>query len=88
MFSDAMTLLEWGEFGHAPERKFKIEEICEEIEKQTKVLAGSNCGIIVDKKITLSVYSPNVPSLTLVDLPGITKVTRSCSLRELRHCGN
>lgn len=69
-----MTVDEWGEFGHAPKEKFKIEDICGEIEKQTKELAGSNSGIIVDKKITLSVYSPNVPSLTLVDLPGITKV--------------
>jgi dynamin 1-like protein len=40
---------------------------------ETARIAGTDKGIS-DKQIGLTIYSPNVVDLTLVDLPGITKV--------------
>lgn len=40
----------------------------------TDKVCGSNKNI-VDKPITLSIYSPACPDLTIIDLPGITKVS-------------
>ena len=37
------------------------------------IIAGEGLGIS-DKLISLDVSSPNVPDLTLIDLPGITRV--------------
>lgn len=39
----------------------------------TDKVAGNNKGI-VDKPIKLTVYSNEAPDLTLIDLPGITRV--------------
>lgn len=46
----------------------------EEIKKETDRLTGKNKGISA-KSINLKIYSPYVLNLTLVDLPGITKVS-------------
>lgn len=46
----------------------------EEIKKETDRLTGKNKGIS-SKSINLKIYSPFVLNLTLVDLPGITKVS-------------
>ncbi|KAF7186951.1 Dynamin-related protein DNM1 [Pseudocercospora fuligena] len=65
---------EWGEFSHMPGRKFyDFQEVKREIENETTRIAGSNKGIN-RQPINLKVYSPSVLSLTLVDLPGLTKV--------------
>lgn len=65
---------EWGEFGHLPGQKFyDFHQIRREIEKETQRIAGSNKGIS-KQPIYLKVFSPHVVNLTLVDLPGITKV--------------
>ncbi|QLL33510.1 hypothetical protein HG536_0E04210 [Torulaspora globosa] len=65
---------EWGEFLHLPGRRFyDFKEIRKEIEKETARIAGKNKGIS-KVPINLKVYSPRVLNLTLVDLPGITKV--------------
>ena len=67
---------EWGEFLHrAGERFYDFMEIREEIKKETDRLTGKNKGISA-KSINLKIYSPYVLNLTLVDLPGITKVGR------------
>lgn len=64
---------EWGEFGHIPGRKFyDFGEVKREIENETARIAGSNKGIN-RQPINLKIYSPHVLSLTLVDLPGLTK---------------
>jgi len=66
---------EWGEFLHLPGRKFNdFNEIRNEIIRETDRLTGRNKGISA-KSINLKVYSPKVLNLTLVDLPGITKVS-------------
>jgi dynamin 1-like protein len=65
---------EWGEFNHIPGRRFyDFQEIKREIENETNRIAGANKGIN-RQPINLKVYSSSVLSLTLVDLPGLTKV--------------
>ena len=65
---------EWGEFLHKPGKKFyDFTEIRKEIENETARLAGNNKGIS-KVPINLKIFSPHVLNLTLVDLPGITKV--------------
>eukprot|EP00743_Colponemidia_sp_Colp-15_P002183 GILK01002369.1.p1 GENE.GILK01002369.1~~GILK01002369.1.p1 ORF type:complete len:787 (-),score=132.68 GILK01002369.1:482-2842(-) len=65
---------EWAEFLHAPGHKFDdFDEVRREIERDTERVTGRNKGIS-SQPIGLRVYSPYVLDLTLVDLPGITKV--------------
>ncbi|KAK9287432.1 hypothetical protein L1049_015853 [Liquidambar formosana] len=65
---------EYGEFLHLPGRKFyDFSEIRREIQAETDREAGGNKGVS-DKQIRLKIFSPNVLDITLVDLPGITKV--------------
>uniref|UniRef100_A0A0D9W474 Dynamin-type G domain-containing protein n=1 Tax=Leersia perrieri TaxID=77586 RepID=A0A0D9W474_9ORYZ len=65
---------EWGEFLHAPGRRFHdFEQIKREIQSETDKEAGGNKGVS-DKQIRLKIFSPNVLDITLVDLPGITRV--------------
>ncbi|XP_034736469.1 dynamin 3a isoform X4 [Etheostoma cragini] len=65
---------EYGEFFHCKGKKFTdFDEIRKEIEAETHRLTGSNKGIS-PVPINLRIYSPHVLNLTLVDLPGITKV--------------
>ncbi|KAI9798858.1 MAG: Dynamin- GTPase protein [Piccolia ochrophora] len=65
---------EWAEFNHIPGRKFHdFQEVKREIENETARIAGNNKGIN-RQPINLKIYSPHVLSLTLVDLPGLTKV--------------
>uniref|UniRef100_A0A8D0AEL0 Interferon-induced GTP-binding protein Mx n=1 Tax=Sander lucioperca TaxID=283035 RepID=A0A8D0AEL0_SANLU len=65
---------EYGEFFHCKGKKFTdFDEIRKEIEAETRRLTGSNKGIS-PVPINLRIYSPHVLNLTLVDLPGITKV--------------
>ena len=65
---------EWGEFLHLPGQKFyDFHKIRDEIVKETESKTGKNAGIS-PAPINLRIYSPNVLTLTLVDLPGLTKV--------------
>ncbi|CAO3595503.1 unnamed protein product [Absidia cylindrospora] len=65
---------EWGEFLHLPGQKFyKFEEIRDEIVRDTELKTGKNLGIS-PQPINLRIFSPNVLTLTMVDLPGLTKV--------------
>jgi dynamin 1-like protein len=64
----------WAKFGEVPDRKFTdFEEVRSMIEKLTDKVAGKNKNI-VDDPITLTVHSHTCPDLTLVDLPGITRI--------------
>ncbi|KAF2674389.1 hypothetical protein BT63DRAFT_8926 [Microthyrium microscopicum] len=68
------TQQEWAEFHHVPGRRwYDFSEIKREIEAETARIAGNNKGIN-RQPINLKIYSPHVLSLTLVDLPGLTKV--------------
>ncbi|KAI1130407.1 Dynamin central region-domain-containing protein [Nemania abortiva] len=65
---------EWAEFHHIPSRRFTdFADVKREIEQETSRVAGSNKGIN-RQPINLKIYSPHVLNLTLVDLPGLTKV--------------
>uniref|UniRef100_UPI00358EF57D dynamin-1-like isoform X3 n=1 Tax=Myxine glutinosa TaxID=7769 RepID=UPI00358EF57D len=65
---------EYAEFLHCKGKKFTdFDEVCKEIESETDRATGSNKGIS-PIPINLRVYSPHVLNLTLVDLPGMTKV--------------
>ncbi|KAF2754778.1 vacuolar sorting protein 1 [Pseudovirgaria hyperparasitica] len=65
---------EWGEFLHIPGQKFHdFGKIRDEIVRETESKTGRNGGIS-PAPINLRIYSPNVLTLTLVDLPGLTKV--------------
>lgn len=65
---------EWGEFLHKPGVKFRrIEDIRTEIVAETDRKTGSAMHVSREP-ITLRYYSPHVLTLTLVDLPGLTKV--------------
>ncbi|XP_049924785.1 dynamin-3 isoform X1 [Epinephelus moara] len=65
---------EYAEFLHCKGKKFvDFEEVRAEIESETDRITGSNKGIS-PIPINLRVYSPHVLNLTLIDLPGMTKV--------------
>lgn len=69
-----LELEEWGVFLHNKNKIYKdFNEIRQEIEGETERMAGSNKGICPEP-INLKIYSTKVVNLTLVDLPGITKV--------------
>uniref|UniRef100_A0A8D1NF96 dynamin GTPase n=1 Tax=Sus scrofa TaxID=9823 RepID=A0A8D1NF96_PIG len=65
---------EYAEFLHCKGKKFTdFDEVRHEIEVETDRVTGMNKGIS-SIPINLRVYSPHVLNLTLIDLPGITKV--------------
>jgi len=65
---------EYGEFLHCKGQKFMdFLSIMKEIEDETDRVTGENRGIS-NLPINLRVYSPNVLNITLIDLPGLTKL--------------
>lgn len=68
------ALEEWAEFLHLPSRRFSdFNQVRTEIEQETSRIAGMNKGIN-RSPIHLKIFSPHVLNLTLVDLPGLTKI--------------
>lgn len=65
---------EWGEFLDLRGEKFHdFDKIRQEIVRQTELETGKGVALS-PRPINLRIYSPNVLTLTLVDLPGLTKV--------------
>ncbi|KAJ0810145.1 putative dynamin stalk domain, dynamin, GTPase region, GTPase effector domain, Dynamin superfamily [Helianthus annuus] len=65
---------EYAEFGHMPRRRFTdFSLVRQEIQDETDRITGKSKQIS-PIPIHLSIYSPNVVNLTLIDLPGLTKV--------------
>ncbi|PPQ68384.1 hypothetical protein CVT25_007922 [Psilocybe cyanescens] len=64
---------EWGQFLHIDKKFTDFGEIRKEIEQETFRVAGQNKGVS-KLPISLRIYSPDVLDLTLVDLPGLTKI--------------
>lgn len=64
---------EYAQFMHIEKRFTDFEEVRKEIETETFRVAGQNKGIS-KLPISLKIYSPDVLDLTLVDLPGLTKI--------------
>jgi len=64
----------WAVFEKVGDKKFtNFDEVRAEIERQTDLVAGTNKGI-VDDPIVLTIHATGAPDLTLIDLPGITRV--------------
>ena len=65
---------EWGEFAHCPGKRFyDFAEIRQEIEAETERKLGKTLHVS-SEPIRLCIRSPRVLDLSLVDLPGVTKV--------------
>ncbi|KAF5184391.1 Dynamin-related protein 1e [Thalictrum thalictroides] len=65
---------EYAEFLHIPRRKYTdFATVRKEIQDETDKITGRSKQIS-PIPIHLSIYSPNVVNLTLIDLPGLTKV--------------
>ncbi|NP_001232894.1 dynamin-1a [Danio rerio] len=76
---------EYAEFLHCKGKKFTdFDEVRQEIETETDRVTGQNKGIS-PVPINLRVYSPNVLNLTLVDLPGMTKVPVGDQPADIEH---
>lgn len=66
---------DYGEFVHKPGQKFfDFDLIRKEIEDETARHLAKHGKSVSSEPIYLTVYSPNVPNLTMVDMPGLTKV--------------
>eukprot|EP00040_Diaphanoeca_grandis_P022222 m.118917 g.118917 ORF g.118917 m.118917 type:complete len:824 (-) comp28710_c2_seq1:149-2620(-) len=64
---------EYGEFLHAKGKRFHdFDDIRREIERVTDEMTGDRG--VSSNPINLKVYSPHVLNLTVIDLPGLTKV--------------
>jgi len=64
----------WCQFLHTKAKIYSdVDDVRGEIERETDRMAGDNKGICPEP-ISLKFYSEKVLSLTLVDLPGLTKV--------------
>ena len=64
----------WAVFEEVKDKKFtSFDDVRTTIEEVTEKVAGKNKGI-VDKPIVLTIYSHTCPDLTLIDLPGITRI--------------
>ncbi|KAL5551232.1 hypothetical protein UlMin_001408 [Ulmus minor] len=67
-------LQEYAEFLHLPRKRFTdFSLVRKEIQEETDRITGRSKQIS-PVPIQLSIYSPNVVNLTLIDLPGLTKV--------------
>uniref|UniRef100_A0A3P8SC41 Dynamin-2 n=1 Tax=Amphiprion percula TaxID=161767 RepID=A0A3P8SC41_AMPPE len=76
---------EYAEFLHCKGKKFvDFDEVRSEIEAETDRITGSNKGIS-PIPINLRVYSPHVLNLTLIDLPGMTKVAVGDQPADIEH---
>ncbi|KAH1087256.1 hypothetical protein GLYMA_07G171000v4 [Glycine max] len=65
---------EYAEFLHASRKRFTdFAAVRQEISDETDRITGKTKAIS-NVPIQLSIYSPNVVNLTLIDLPGLTKV--------------
>ncbi|KAF9511227.1 hypothetical protein BS47DRAFT_1299223 [Hydnum rufescens UP504] len=67
------TYSEYAQFLHVDKRFTDFNEVRKEIEAETFRVAGQNKGVS-KLPINLRIYSPHVLDLTLVDLPGLTKI--------------
>jgi hypothetical protein len=64
------------------EKMYDFGAIKKKIEYLTDKVCGNNAGI-VDDPIVLKVYSPSCPDLTLIDLPGITRIAQGDQVKDI-----
>ena len=64
----------YGVFSEIKNEKFyDFDKVTQKINELTDKIAGTRKGIVKDA-IVLTIYSKDCPDLTLIDLPGITRV--------------
>ena len=64
----------WATFDELPGKKFTdFQVVCDKINELTDKVAGIKKNI-VDNPIVLHVHSPTCPDMSLIDLPGITRI--------------
>jgi dynamin 1-like protein len=63
----------WARFEGSEQKYTNFELVRKQIQALTDAVAGSNKSI-VDDPIVLTIYSDTCPDLTLIDLPGITRI--------------
>lgn len=63
---------EYATFSHMKNREFSFSEVPHIIQSRSEELTREK--YLSYEEITVSLYSPNMINLTLVDLPGITEV--------------
>ena len=69
-----MLITVYGVFNHIPDKRFDdFSQIRDEITKETDREVKDNYGIS-SKPINLKIFSGDVLDLTLVDLPGMTRI--------------
>ncbi|XP_066969338.1 dynamin-1-like protein isoform X2 [Macrobrachium rosenbergii] len=68
-----LDLDEWAQFLHKKEIYTDFDRVRREVDEETARIAGHNKGVSNDP-IRLRIYSDKVVNLTVVDLPGLTKV--------------
>ena len=68
------STIPWAEFAEIKGQKFTdFEEVRKTIDVLTDKIAGKKKGI-VDKPIVITIHSHTCPDLTVIDLPGITRI--------------
>ena len=71
---DNLAVPSWACFLHNPDKKYTdFNEVRDEIVAETDRICGNSKNILPDP-ITLKIYAADLPTLMLVDLPGIVKV--------------
>ncbi|CRG96504.1 dynamin-like protein, putative [Plasmodium gallinaceum] len=72
--SENSEIKHWAVFENDKNKRYvDFNEVRDQINRLTDELAGKNKGII-DEPIVLNIYSVKCPDLSLIDLPGITRV--------------
>lgn len=71
-------------FGHSQKQYTDFTEVRTEIERETDRMCGKNKDIC-SEPIFLKIFSKDVIDLTLVDLPGITKVPVGDQAQDIEH---
>ncbi|MDP2436762.1 MAG: dynamin family protein [archaeon] len=72
----------WAEFAHLPGQKFDdFRKVRQEIERETDRVAPGQA--VSSVPITLKVFTPEAVPLTLVDLPGLTRVPTGNQPRDI-----
>lgn len=80
-----MEVDEWAKFLHTKNKVYTdFELVRKEIDAETDRMSGSNKGVCPEP-ISLKIFSPKVVNLTLVDLPGITKVPVGDQPEDIEH---
>ncbi|PON47128.1 Dynamin superfamily [Parasponia andersonii] len=74
LYKTEQGLQEYAEFLHSPGKRFTdFADVRKEIQEETDRITGRSKQIS-PAPIQLSIHSPDVVNLTLIDLPGLTKV--------------